>query len=38
VSEQLANSTFIDEDSRKLAMEKAAQIDEAARQRGLGDK
>lgn len=38
VSEQLANSTFIDEESRKIAMEKAAHIDEAARQRGLGDK
>ena len=36
VEEQLAHSEYIDEESRQLAIEKAAQIDEAARQRGLG--
>jgi TRAP-type mannitol/chloroaromatic compound transport system permease small subunit len=36
VGEQLANSEYVDEESRKLAIEKAAQIDETARQRGLG--
>lgn len=38
VGEQLANSQYIDEDSRKLAIEKASQIEETARQRGLGDR
>jgi hypothetical protein len=36
VEEQLAHSEYVDEESRQLAIEKAAQIDEAARQRGLG--
>lgn len=38
VEQQLAASTFIDEESRNLAIANAAQIDEVARQRGLGDK
>ncbi len=37
VEEQLAHSEYVDEESRKLAIEKAAQIDEAARQRGMGE-
>jgi len=37
VEEQLAHSEYVDEDSRKLAIAKAAEIDEAARQRGMGD-
>jgi TRAP-type mannitol/chloroaromatic compound transport system permease small subunit len=36
VGEQLANSEFVDEESRKLAIEGAARIDEMARQRGMG--
>ena len=36
VGEQLANSEYVDEESRKIAIEKAAQIEETARQRGLG--
>ena len=36
VEEQLANSQYVDEDSRKVAIERAHQIDEAARQRGMG--
>jgi TRAP-type mannitol/chloroaromatic compound transport system permease small subunit len=38
IEEQLAHSEYVDEESRKIAIERAAQIDEAARQRGLGDK
>jgi TRAP-type mannitol/chloroaromatic compound transport system permease small subunit len=38
IEQQLASSTLIDEESRRLAIANAAQIDEAARQRGLGDK
>jgi len=34
VAEQLASSTYVDEDARRDAIEKAKQIDEAARQRG----
>jgi TRAP-type mannitol/chloroaromatic compound transport system permease small subunit len=37
VGEQLAHSEYVDEESRKRAIEKAAAIDEAARRRGLGD-
>ncbi len=37
VEQQLANSQYIDEDSRRLAIETAGQIDEQARQRGRGD-
>ena len=37
VGEQLSHSEFVDEESRKSAMEHAKEIDEAARQRGMGD-
>jgi TRAP-type mannitol/chloroaromatic compound transport system permease small subunit len=36
IEEQLAHSEYVDEDSRKLAIEGAARIDEMARQRGMG--
>jgi TRAP-type mannitol/chloroaromatic compound transport system permease small subunit len=36
VEEQLAHSEYVDEESRKLAIAKAAEIEETARQRGLG--
>lgn len=36
VGEQLANSKFVDEESRKIAIANAQKIDEAARQRGMG--
>jgi TRAP-type mannitol/chloroaromatic compound transport system permease small subunit len=36
IEEQLANSEFVDEESRKLAIERAKDIDEMARQRGMG--
>jgi TRAP-type mannitol/chloroaromatic compound transport system permease small subunit len=36
VEEQLANSQYVDEESRKVAIERAHQIDETARQRGMG--
>jgi TRAP-type mannitol/chloroaromatic compound transport system permease small subunit len=36
VEEQLAHSEYVDEESRKIAIEKAKTIDEAARQRGMG--
>lgn len=36
VEEQLANSEYVDEESRKLAIEHAQDIEEAARQRGMG--
>ena len=36
IEEQLANSEYVDEESRKIAIERAKQIDEAARQRGMG--
>ena len=36
VGEQLANSEYVDEESRKIAIEHVQQIDETARQRGLG--
>ena len=37
VEEQLANSKYVDEDARKLAIDRAHAIDEAAHQRGMGD-
>lgn len=37
VEEQLAHSEHVDEESRQLAIEKAKEIDEAARQRGMGE-
>jgi TRAP-type mannitol/chloroaromatic compound transport system permease small subunit len=36
IEEQLANSEYVDEESRKIAIERAKEIDEAARQRGMG--
>jgi TRAP-type mannitol/chloroaromatic compound transport system permease small subunit len=36
VEEQLAHSEYVDEESRKMAIEGAARIDEMARQRGMG--
>ena len=36
VEEQLAQSEYVDEETRKAAIERATQIDEAARQRGMG--
>jgi hypothetical protein len=36
IEEQLAHSEYVDEESRKVAIERAKQIDEAARQRGMG--
>lgn len=36
IEEQLAHSEYVDEESRKVAIERAKQIDELARQRGMG--
>ena len=36
IEEQLAHSEYVDEESRKIAIERAHKIDEAARQRGMG--
>ena len=36
IGEQLAQSEYVDEESRKIAIERAHEIDEAARQRGMG--
>ena len=36
IEEQLAHSEHVDEASRKIAIERAQQIDETARQRGMG--
>jgi TRAP-type mannitol/chloroaromatic compound transport system permease small subunit len=36
VEEQLANSEYVDAESRKIAIERAHEIDETARQRGMG--
>jgi TRAP-type mannitol/chloroaromatic compound transport system permease small subunit len=36
IEEQLAHSEYVDEESRKRAIEGAHKIDEAARQRGMG--
>jgi TRAP-type mannitol/chloroaromatic compound transport system permease small subunit len=38
VGEQLAHSEFIDEESRRQAIEKAQEIHEAAQRRGLGER
>jgi TRAP-type mannitol/chloroaromatic compound transport system permease small subunit len=35
VEEQLAHSEYVDEESRKIAIERAHEIDEVARQRGM---
>jgi TRAP-type mannitol/chloroaromatic compound transport system permease small subunit len=36
IEEQLAHSEFVDEESRRIAIERAKAIDELARQRGMG--
>jgi TRAP-type mannitol/chloroaromatic compound transport system permease small subunit len=36
VGEQLVNSEYVDEESRRIAIENAQKIDETARQRGMG--
>src|SRR4029079_16183080 len=36
IEQQLAHSEYVDEESRKIAIEKAKKIDEVARQRGMG--
>ena len=36
IEEQLAHSEYVDEESKKLAIEGASKIDEVARQRGMG--
>jgi TRAP-type mannitol/chloroaromatic compound transport system permease small subunit len=36
VEEQLAHSEYVDDESRKIAIERAKEIDESARQRGMG--
>jgi len=36
IEEQLAHSEYVDEESRKIAIERAKAIDETARQRGMG--
>jgi len=36
VEEQLAHSEYVDEESRKIAIARAHEIDESARQRGMG--
>jgi TRAP-type mannitol/chloroaromatic compound transport system permease small subunit len=36
VEEQLAHSAYVDEEARKIAIERAKNIDEIARQRGMG--
>src|SRR5262245_20268984 len=36
VEEQLAHSEYVDEEARKIAIQRAHEIDESARQRGMG--
>src|SRR3954465_5437110 len=36
IEEQLAHSEYVDEDARKIGIERAHRIDETARQRGMG--
>ena len=36
IEEQLSQSQYVDEESRKIAIERAHEIDEMARQRGMG--
>ena len=38
VEQQLAGSTHVDAESRKQAIDNVHEIDDAARQRGLGDR
>jgi TRAP-type mannitol/chloroaromatic compound transport system permease small subunit len=37
VEQQLANSKYVDEETRKMAIERAHSIEEAAKQRGMGE-
>jgi TRAP-type mannitol/chloroaromatic compound transport system permease small subunit len=37
IEQQLANSEYVDEESRRVAIERARSIEEAAKQRGMGD-
>lgn len=37
VEEQLAHSQYVDDDARKMAIERVQTIDESARQRGMGE-
>jgi hypothetical protein len=36
IEQQLVHSEYVDEESRKIAIERAHEIDESARQRGMG--
>ena len=36
IEQQLANSEYVSAESKKLAIERAHEIDDAARQRGMG--
>jgi TRAP-type mannitol/chloroaromatic compound transport system permease small subunit len=36
IEEQLAHSEYVDDEARKMAIERAKEIDETARQRGMG--
>ena len=36
IEEQLAHSEYVDDEARKIAIERAHRIDETARQRGMG--
>jgi hypothetical protein len=36
VEEQLAHSEYVDEEARRIAIERAQDIEESARQRGMG--
>src|SRR6476469_11025051 len=36
IEEQLAHSEYVDDEARKIAIERAKEIDETARQRGMG--
>jgi TRAP-type mannitol/chloroaromatic compound transport system permease small subunit len=38
IEQQLGTSTLVDEESRRIAIDHAHEIDDAARQRGLGDR
>jgi TRAP-type mannitol/chloroaromatic compound transport system permease small subunit len=37
IEQQLSNSAYVDEETKKMAIERAHSIDEAAKQRGMGD-
>jgi hypothetical protein len=36
IEEQLAHSEYVDEESKKIAIERAKEIEEAAKRRGMG--